>query len=189
MKTNNEITQKVARKCFWFGLSIIAIFILVAALIFIVANNTCSLKKTDIEKTAIKALQLRLGNPESLKILDISSPDSVFVNRFCPEYEMMELSQKFLEYSMNILQDSQAGLKDSESVAYRCKMDRYAECSNSLNTINSMMEKPEGKHCGWRVKVRYQNIDDSETPYISESWFIFDKEKKHILNSLEISIL
>ncbi len=184
-----ELKRSVARKCLWGGLSIFAVFILVVAVIFIIAKQTCSLKKTETEKTAIKALQLRLGNPEVLKILDISAPDSVFLNRICPEYEVIELSEKFLEYSMNLMKDSQSELRDLESVAYRCKMDRYAESSNTLNTLNNMLEKSEGEHCGWRVKVKYQTKDDSETSYTAESWFIFDKEKKHILNSFDISLL
>ena len=193
MKSSEDIfrekKQEITRKFIWGALSVIAIIILFAAFILICTAQGRSLKKTETEKVAINALKLKVRNPESLKVLDISTPDSVFNNRVCPEYEIMELSEKFLEYSLNIMQESQDGLWGNENIAYRCKMDRYSESSNALNILNAMMEKPQGKHNGWRVKVKYQAIDDSDTPFISEAWFIFDKDKKHILNSFDISLL
>ncbi len=183
--------KKIAKKFFWCALSIIGIIILIIGIIFICTsqNDGQSLKKSESEKSAINALKLKLGDTSSLKVLNVSVPDSVFLNRICPEYEIMELSERFLEYSLQIMQDSQDGLFGKENVAYRCMMDRYALSSQSINTLNQMLEKPEGEHCGWRIKIKYQAIDDSDTPYVSEAWFIFDKDKKHILNSFDISIL
>lgn len=189
MNTRDCIKQKIARKLLWSSLGIIGVGILVVSFFLILMTDSGSSKKSEAENTAINALQIKLGNPSSLKILRISTPDSVFINRMCPEYEVMDLSERFLEYSLNIMQDSQTGLNDAESKSYRCRMDRYAESSNTLNTLNSMMEKPEGEYCGWRLKVKYQTVDDSNTPYISEAWFIFDKDQKHILNSFDICLL
>lgn len=188
MTENSQFRKKkeIAQKLLWGALSILGLIILFSAFIMICCGGS---KKNEIERTTVKALKIKLGFPSSLKVLAISDPDSVFTNRVCPEYELMELSERFLEYSMKIMEDSQEGLRDSESKAYRCKMDRYTDSSVALNTLNEMMERPEGKHCGWRVKIRYQSVDDSNTPYISEAWFIFDKDKKHILNSFDISLL
>ncbi len=186
---SNKNKQKIANKFLWGALSVIGIIILLVAFVLICTSQGRSLKKTETETTAINALKLRVKNPSTLKVLDISLPDSVYENRMCPEYEIMELSERFLEYSINIMQSSPDVRFGENNIAYRCQMDRFAESSNSLNILNAMLEKPMGKHCGWRVKVKYQAIDDSETPFISESWFIFDMEKKHILNSFDISLL
>ena len=188
MNSHECIKQKIASKLLWGAFSIMGVGILVVSFFLILMTDSGSSKKSEAEKTAIKALQIKLGNPSSLKILDISAPDSVFINRICPDYEVMELSERFLEYSLNIMQDSQTGLDDAESKSYRCRMDRYTESSGNLNTLNSMMERPQGEYCGWRLKVKYQTVDDSNTPYVSEAWFIFDKDTKHILNSFDISI-
>lgn len=198
MKANSQQTgedilcgekQAVARKFLWGAFSVIGIFILLAAIAIIVASNCRTLKKTEAEKIAVNALRLKLDNPSTLKVLDISNPDSVFTNRMCPEYEVMELSERFLEYSMNIMRESQTNFQEDYNATYRCRMERYTESSNALNTLNSMLEKSQGKHCGWRIKVKYQAVDDSDTPYTSEVWFILDKERKHILNSFDISLL
>ena len=187
MNRKEQIKRRFARKCLWGGLSIIAICILVAAFFIIVAKGA-GLKKTETEKTAVNALRLKMGNPSSLKILDISTPDSVYVNRMCPDFEAMELSERFLEYSLNIMRAQQPDIQ-ADNKAYRCQMDRYTESSTSLNALNSMLEKPQGAHCGWRVKIRYQAVDESDTPYVSEVWYIFDREQKHILKSFDICLL
>lgn len=193
VKSSEELLREkkrmIARKFMWGALSVIGIIILLVAFVLICTSEGRSLKKTETENTAINALKLKAGHPDSIRILDISMPDSVFENRMCPEYEIMELSEKFLEYSLNIMQTSPQDRYGENSIAYRCKMDRYADSSNALNTLNAMLEKPQGKHCGWRVKVRYSALDDSDTSYISEAWFIFDKDKKHVLNSFDISLL
>ncbi len=180
--------QKLARRFLWGALSIIGIIILLVAFIILCTANGRGIKKTETEKIAINALSLKVDNPSSLKVLDISKPDSVFGNRMCPEYELMELSERFLEYSLNIMQSSPEERVGENNAAYVCKMNRYSESSNALNSLNAMLEKPQGSHCGWRVKVKYQAIDNSDTPYISEAWLIFDKEKKHVLNSFDISL-
>ena len=90
---------------------------------------------------------------------------------------------------MNIMQESQTELLAEGNGAYRYKMDRFTATSNAINSLNGMLEKPAGKHCGWRVKARYQTVDDSGTPYVTETWFIFDRRKKHIINSFDICIL
>ena len=178
--------RDIQRKLLWGALSIVAIMILFGAFIMLCCGNRS--KKSEDERTVRYALQLKHGdNP--LKILDISEPDSVFFNRMCPEEEVMELSERFLNYSMNIMQESQTELLNDVNDAYRCKMDRFSSTSNAINSLNGMLEKPAGKHCGWRVKARYQTTDDSGTPYVTETWFIFDKRKKHILNSFDICIL
>lgn len=184
----NEKKKAFTRRLFWGALSMVGIVILVGAFILIYSGSCGNQKKRETESTAIKALKMKTGDKKVLKVLAISDPDSVFVNRMCPEAETMELSERFLEYSLNIMRTTQPDIQ-AENKAYRCQMDRFAESSTSLNTLNTMLEKPQGPHCGWRVKVRYQTVDDSDTPYVSEVWYIFDKEQKHILNSFDICLL
>lgn len=181
---------KQAQKIMWLGFSLVAIILLfVATAVILLTSDSGSIKKTDTEKTVVNALKFKLDNPSSLKVLNISDPDSVFFNRICPEQETMEIAERFLRYSINLMQDSKdRNLKEGND-AYLCSMDRYSESSNAINKISNMLENPQGEHCGWRVKVKYQAVDKSNTPFISEAWFIFDKEQKHILNSFDITIL
>lgn len=183
-----ENRHKIAQKFLWGALSVIGIIILLVAVLVICTSEGKCIKKSEAEKIAINALRLKTDQ-SSLKVLEVSDPDSVFINRLCPEYELMDLSERFLQYSLQIMQDSQEGFFGKENTAYQCMMNRYSETSNALNTLNSMLEKPQGEHCGWRVKVKYNSVDDSKTPYTSEAWFIFDKDQKHILNSFDISVL
>lgn len=176
---------EMQRKLLWGALSIVAIIILFGAFIILCCGSYS--KKSEDERTVRNALRLKYGD-NTLKILDISEPDSVFYNRMCPEDEVMELSERFLTYSMTIMQDSQTELLTQGNDECKCKMDRYSATSNTLNILNKMLEKPAGKHCGWRVKVKYQTVDDSGTPYVTETWYIFDRRKKHIINSFDICI-
>lgn len=184
-----ENKRKIASKFLWCALSVIGIIILLTAFVCIISGQGRNLKKSKAEEIALNALKLNVDNASSLKILDISEPDSVFVNRLCPEHELMELSEKFLEHSLNIMQNSQYEDFETDNSAYKCKMERYSESSNALNTLNTMLDRPQGQHNGWRVKVKYQAVDDSDTPYISEAWFIFDLTKNHIIKSFDISLL
>ena len=184
-----EKKRKIAQKCFWFSLSIIGIILLFVTFIFVCSSDCKSSKQRRMEKSAVDALKLKITNPSSIEILDISVPDTVFHNRICPEYETVALSEKFLEYSLNVMQNYQENFFDMENSAYRCQMNRYNESSKTLQALNDMMSRPQGPHCGWRLKIKYKAIDESESPYVSETWFIFDKDKKHILNSYNISIL
>ena len=178
--------KEIQRKLFWGTLCIVGIVVLFGAFILLCCGSGS--KKSEEERTVRSALRLKHGEAP-LKILDISKPDSVFYNRMCPEEEVMELSERFLNYSMNIMQESQTELLAEGNGAYRYKMDRFTATSNAINSLNGMLEKPAGKHCGWRVKARYQTVDDSGTPYVTETWFIFDRRKKHIINSFDICIL
>ncbi len=131
---------KQAQKIMWLGFSLVAIILLfVATAVILLTSDSGSIKKTDTEKTVVNALKFKLDNPSSLKVLNISDPDSVFFNRICPEQETMEIAERFLRYSINLMQDSKdRNLKEGND-AYLCSMDRYSESSNAINKISNML--------------------------------------------------
>lgn len=192
-KTKEDIIEEkkkeFAKKLLWGSLSIVGIIILFVAAIMLCSGVRDSTKKKETEKIIINALKMKLGNPATLKILDISNPDSVFYNRICPEKELMEVSEKFLSLSINMMQASREVAEETTNPALLRHMYRFSETSNTINSLNEMLEKPAGKHSGWRYKVKYQTIDGTDTPYNAETWFIFDKRKKHIINSFDFCLL
>lgn len=187
-KTDSGIKKNsLLQKSFWLGLFAFGLAVLVIVLLSFLFSGKCGSDKA--EDVAISALRLKSQDPDGIKILAVSKPDSVFQNRFCPDHEVMEMSEKFLQVSLNLMQDSSLKESHLDNPAYLAKMERYAEHSSSIERLNNMLENEPGKFCGWRVRIRYAAKDKSDTPYTSETWFIFDKDKKHILNSFEIPIL
>lgn len=182
--------KSLAQQCiilalFSFGIIALACVVIVMLL---PSNPFCKGKK-DMEKTAIEALKIKVDNPSSLQVLAVSEPDSVFQNRYCSEAESMELSQRFLDYSIKMMNETPEDFGKMEDPRYMDKMQRFSEGSNTLSLLNSMAEREPGDFIGWRLRIRYAAKDINGNPYLSEIWMIFDRNKKHILKTLEIPSL
>lgn len=173
--------QQIIYLClFVFGVLMLAI----VAMQMCVKGTFCK-GNTGIENKAVESLKLKKGNPEGFKVIAISELDSVFVNRYCPEHETIELSQKYLDLTFKMM-DEDFNLEDNNHVL---NLKRYSEASDAISLFNEMLERPQGEHIGWRLKMRYSYLDESKNECNSEVWMIFDKDKKFIYNTFEFPLL
>ncbi|MCM1491463.1 MAG: hypothetical protein NC095_11675 [Muribaculum sp.] len=170
------------------GLFVIGLFAIIAVMMQMILKGSFCHGERDVEKMAVETLRIKTGNPEGFKVTAVSSLDSVYVNRYCPEHEIVELSQKYLEYSLQMMRDSRdrSVAEDlSDMTSYR----RFARGSDALELFNEMLQRPQGEFCGWRMRLRYSYLDDRKNECESEMWMIFDKDKRYIYNSFEFPVL
>lgn len=180
--------KKSMHDLLYIGLFVIGLFAIMAVMLQIFFKNSFCSSEKDVEKMAVETLRIKTGNPEGFKVTAVSSLDSVYVNRYCPEHEIVELSQKYLEYSLQMMRDSRdrSVAEDlSDMTSYR----RFARGFDALELFNEMLQRPQGEFCGWRMRLRYSYLDDRKNECESEMWMIFDKDKRYIYNSFEFPVL
>ena len=147
---------------------------------------------------AIKALMASVDNPESVKIVGISKPDSVFGREYVTMKEKMALSVAMMKISRRFMEDTDFDNPDSECHGMSGKMKRQMDTMTALRSLmlsgelkstgdeSSQERKP---FSGWKVKVEYEATDSDGKPYCSEYWFIMDKEAQCVIRSFEIPLL
>lgn len=184
--------KKWLKDLFWCILGSVGVFILFVALIWMYLSPVKqATKKKDYEKAAIESIRMNAVEPESVKITSVSEKlDSVFANRLCPEYELEELTEYFMQKTVELMQlQGNTTLDNYDDPKRQSLFDSFSVASTSIGEMNELMTKPKGEFCGWRLKVEYSSVDKHGQPFKSEKWLIFDKDKKHILKSFDIPIL
>ena len=153
---------------------------------------------------AKRALMASVDNPESVKIVGISKPDSVFGREYVTMKEKMALSVAMMKISRRFMEDTDFDNPDSECHGIHLTfhmsghMKRQMDAMTALRSLMVTEElKPAGDEArqerkpfsGWKVKVEYEAIDSDGQPYRSEYWFIMDKEAQCVIRSFEIPLL
>ena len=147
---------------------------------------------------AQKALMASVDNPESVKIVGISKPDSVFGCEYITMKEKMALSVAMMKISRSFMEDTDFDNPDSEIHGMSGKMKRQMDAMTALRSLMVTEElKPAGDEVGqerksfsgWKVKIEYEATDSDGQPYRSEYWFIMDKEAQCVIRSFEIPLL
>lgn len=185
---NQQKTLKKKSDALVIGLFIFGLLVLLAVGVHMILKSSFSSKGT--EKLAVEALKMKAGYPEDFKVTAISNLDSVFQNRYCPDYEVYDLSQKYLDRYLLLLDFSEDSMdKDKGNPKLLKDFKSFSRASETIDLFNEMLKKPQGDFCGWRLRMRYTCLDENKEPRESEAWLIFDRNKKHIINSFEFPIL
>lgn len=152
-------------------------------------------KAQDIARKALMAL---VDNPESVKIVGISKPDSVFGREYVSMKEKMALSVAMMRISRRFMENTDFDNPDSECHGMSRQMKRQMDAMTALRSLMVTEElKPAGDEVGqerkpfsgWKVKIEYEATDSDGQPYRSEYWFIMDKEAQCVIRSFEIPLL
>ena len=140
-----------------------------------------------VQDIARKALMASVDNPESVKIVGISKPDSVFGREYVTMKEKMALSVAMMKISRRFMEDTDFDNPDSECHGMSGQMKRQMD---AMTALRSLMVTGELKpFSGWKVKIEYEATDSDGQPYRSEYWFIMDKEAQCVIRSFEIPLL
>ena len=147
-------------------------------------------KKRAVEVAEL-ALKASVDNPESVKIIGISRPDSVFGREYVTMDEKMSISMAMMKINEKVMQLTD-GLEnfhpDDKEIAGL--MERHMEVMAVLRSItpqaNGNVTKP---FSGWKVKIEYEAESADGSPYRSEYWFILDKEAVCVVKSFEIPLM
>lgn len=146
---------------------------------------------------AKKALMASVDNPESVKIVGISKPDSVFGREYVTMKEKMALSVAIMKISRKFMEDTDFDNPDAESHMMSGQMKRQMDAMTALRSLMVTEElKPAGDEVGqerkpfsgWKIKIEYEATDSDGQSYRSEYWFIMDKEAQCVIRSFEIPL-
>lgn len=174
------------------GLFVLGLCLMSVVLVhMIVKNSFCSPQK-ESEKMAIDMMKKRLNNPSDFKVISISQMDSIFQNRFCPEYETQQLTEDYYNLSnssISTLINSLSDKEHAEDKGLLADMYKYSGAMENVNFFNELLEKPQGDFCGWRMKMKYSYTDENNILQNTESWLIFDVDRRFIFKTFEFPVL
>ena len=133
---------------------------------------------------AEKALRASVDNPESIRILAVSKPDSVFGHTYITQEEKMALSMAMVEINRKVMEATD-GLEDFDPD------DKETAAMSGLRRLMDFGGPLDGSpqpFSGWKVKVDFEGVDADGQGYHSEYWFILDKEAQCVVKSFEIPL-
>lgn len=146
--------------------------------------------KKKARKLASDALSIRVESPESLKIVSISEPDSLFGSAYFTNSELEKIHENLQTFNDQLWGDGTSpGAFDSTDPAICAKMDRAIAASEVLNLTLKNIDAEKGPFNGWMVKAVYMARDLHGFDIGGTYYFVFDKELNHIIHSFEIPIL
>ena len=155
---------------------------------------SCSIDKSkQAGELAQKALLATVDNPETVEIIAISEPDSVFGRDYISQEEKMNLAVAMMKVNQKVMEQTEnmenLGAPNS---AVTSLMERQMAAASALRSVNpfSLENSKEKKpFSAWKVKVEYTAKTSDGLPYHSEYWCIIDKDVDCVVNSFDIPIL
>lgn len=160
------------------------IIYLLTATLFLIACN----QKERMANLAEENIRQSVDNPNQLKILAVSEPDSAFGTNFFSQNEvqgMVMIMQKVSEEIMrrtNNMTEFNPNDRDVMFLAER-QMRAMAEIRPLIRG-----SKQKGEWSGWKIKVDYEAINKDGLSYKAERWMFLDKDGRNIFNTIEIPI-
>lgn len=152
------------------------------------AGNSPEKKAPEIAKTALYA---SVDCPESVSIVAVSKPDSVFGRDYINDDEKMAIAVSMMKINEKVMSQtgdlSEIDFEDSELTAL---VERQMSAMSAIRSLVSLdsADRPKPFN-GWKVKIEYEAKTAGGSPYRSEYWFILDKDARCVVNSFEIPIL
>lgn len=174
------------------------LLILPAVAVLLGMGTGCSdNSENEAQNMAKKALMASVDNPESVKIVGISKPDSVFGREYVTMKEKMALSVAIMKISRRFMENTELDNPNAECHGMSGQMKRQMDTMTALRSLMVSGElKPASDEArqerkpfsGWKVKIEYEATDSDGQPYRSEYWFIMDKEAQCVIRSFEIPL-
>ena len=143
----------------------------------------------EVAKTALYA---SVDNPESVNVIAVSRPDSVFGSNYIDNDEKMAIANAMMRVNEKVMKRTD-GLRnlDFEDTAMTELLNRQMSAMSALRSLvgydsPDALQKP---FSGWKVKIEYEAVSESGSPYRSEYWFILDRDAHCVVNSFEIPVI
>ncbi len=173
----------------------LAIMLASGALVWgIIAMAVCWREKP--QKRAVRvaqtALHASVDNPESVKVIAVSEPDSVFGRCYIDDEEKMAIAVSMMKVNERVMsQTDNLGSMDFDNPALRELVERQMSSMSAMRSLMSLEgpDAPRKPFSGWKVKIEYEAVSESGTPYRSEYWFITDRDAQCVVSSFEIPLL
>lgn len=159
------------------------VFFLMAAIMI----SACDRKEKMMELVETN-LRQTLDNPDCMKILAMSEPDSAFGTHYFSQDEMKGMLVVMQEVTNEIMErtDNMTSFNPED----RYVMDMAERQMKAMSEMRSMVRQAsrKGKWSGWKVKVDYQCKNNNGIDYKAERWFFLDKDGNAIFSSFELPL-
>ena len=143
----------------------------------------------EVAKTALYA---SVDNPESVNVIAVSRPDSVFGHNYIDNDEKMAIANAMMKVNEKVMKRTD-GLRnlDFEDHAMTELLNRQTSAMSALRSLvgYDSPDAPQKPFSGWKVKIEYEAVSESGSPYRSEYWFILDRDAHCVVNSFEIPVI
>lgn len=143
-------------------------------------------------RVAQTALYASVDNPESVKVVAVSEPDSVFGRCYIDEDEKMAIAMSMMMVNEKVMSQTD-GLRnlDFEDSSVTELVTRQMSTLSALRSLVGVdsPDAPRKPFSGWKVKIEYEAVSEGGLPYRSEFWFILDRDAQCVINSFEIPLL
>lgn len=153
------------------------------------AGNSPAKKAPEIAKTALYA---SVDCPESVSIVAVSKPDSVFGRDYINDDEKMAIAMSMMQINEKVMSRTgdlnEIDFEDSELTALVERQMPAMSAIRSLVSLDSGTDTPRSFN-GWKVKIEYEVKTAGGSPYRSQHWFILDKDIRCVVKSFEIPII
>lgn len=177
--------------------SIITAFVCSVSLCLLGAAGYCFVKgcshADSASQLAKDVLIAQSVNPESIKINNISKPDSVFGRCYLSDNDKMYLSNSLMKVT-DLLMEQDLSFEDPSKNDPRVmdlisrQMTNQSQIAPLIN-LSAPFDTRED-FSGWKVKIDYEEVNpENKIPYHGEKWFIIDPKGKFVIYSFDIPIL
>lgn len=143
-------------------------------------------------RVAQNALYASVDNPESVKVVAVSEPDSVFGRCYIDDDEKMAIAVSMMKVNEKVMSQTD-GLRDLdfEDSSVTDLVSRQMSAMGALRSLAGFVDPdaPRKPFSGWKVKIEYEAVSEGGSPYRSEYWFILDRDAQCVVNSFEIPLL
>lgn len=148
------------------------------------------------EKRAVQvartALMASVDNPESVTVVAVSRPDSVFGREYVNDDEKMAVAVSMMKLNEKVMSQTDS-LKDLDFSDSELS-EIVARQMSAMSALRSMTgfsppDAPRKPFSGWKVKIEYEAVSAGGHPYRSEYWFILDRDARCVVNSFEIPLV
>lgn len=172
----------------------LAVLLVSGALVWgLIAMALCWREKP--QKKAVRVAQTALyasvDNPESVKVIAVSKPDSVFGRDYINDDEKMAIAMSMMKINEKVMSRtddlSEIDFEDSELTELVERQMSAMSAIRSLVSLDSGADRPRPFN-GWKVKIEYEAKTAGGSSYRSEYWFILDRDARCVVNSFEIPI-
>lgn len=174
------MNRTVVILCAW------ALSLMVVSVVLVCGYTYLSRPSAKAAQLSQEALSLVVDRPETIKIIAVSTPDSIFGRQLLTDEERLAVAQNLMAVS-NKMSRHMLSKDTLEDNSIGELVERQIKAATFMRTLNPEYEK--GNHSGWKVKIEYEAISRNGNPYRSEYWFFLDKKAKFIYDSFEIPLL
>ena len=156
---------------------------IIMLLFYCVTLISCGPSKSKMVDLAKENLTLNIDNPQQLKIIATSEPDSAFGTGYFSKTD--GIAQTVTDTIMKRTNNMRRFNPDDSYV-----MSLAERQMKGMAEIRSLVMKAgkKGPFSGWKVKIDYASVDGNGNPYRAERWFFIDQEGKQVYKTFELPL-